>query len=363
MSIKTLTILLLVCSMFFAATHILADDLPAPNAAARPLPDFVKKVQLQNCGGVEVSEDGAGVMLYRLPRDVRDQMTEKNKDSKNTGADMARKALSSEIRFVLNAGEKPENVKLHLQSATDFSVSYFWGDIDSGEAREPGDGKEKVLNLYGHGLLYSLMNQIPAGRFPTALCRVVISGGEVIFKGIDGDVRPPRPEELPPVMMSYGTSITEGYAATRADLAWNSLTARFLGDDLVNLGCSGTAYCEPAVADYMAKQPWNLCVLEISVNMVGDYTTEEFRQRATYMINTLAKSHPQAPVVCIGIFPWGIGDYWKGMTVYDRTREYRQALEEILQGLRVSERAFRQRHRSAEFFRLEPRYAASFRSG
>jgi lysophospholipase L1-like esterase len=142
-------------------------------------------------------------------------------------------------------------------------------------------------------------------------------------------VRPPTPEELAPVMMSYGTSITSGFNAGRADLQWNSLTARALGYDLVNLGSSGTAFCEKEMADYIAAQPWDLCTLEISVNMVGGFTVEEFRKRASYMVDTLAKSHPKAPIFCISILPWGAGDLWKGVKSVDNTKAFRAALQEI----------------------------------
>ena len=40
-------------------------------------------------------------------------------------------------------------------------------------------------------------------------------------------------------------------------------------DDLVNLGTSGSAFCEPEIAEYIASQEWSLCVLELSVNMLG----------------------------------------------------------------------------------------------
>jgi lysophospholipase L1-like esterase len=134
-------------------------------------------------------------------------------------------------------------------------------------------------------------------------------------------------------MMSYGTSITEGHAASRTDLAWNSLTARQVGHDLINLGSSGTAFCQAAVADYMAGQPWDLCVLEISVNMLGnEFSVEQFRRRATYMVNTLAKSHPEAPIFCISLFPWGIGDYWTNSPQHKKARQYREALKEICEG-------------------------------
>lgn len=304
-----------------------------PLTAAEPgrkLPDFLKKVQLHNFAGVEPTEDGEGVRLYRLPGNVRAKLTEKNKHSDKSGADQMRYARHSEIRFVLKEGEKPQNVKLHLQSTKPAQIVFYWGDVFCGSARLRPGGKARPVRLRGHGLLYNLMDKIPAGRFPNRLCRIVLSGGELTLSGIEGEIRPPRPEDLPPVMMSYGTSITEGHAASRTDLAWNSLTARRVGHDLVNLGSSGTAFCQSAVADYMAARPWDLCVLEISVNMVGnDFSVDQFRRRATYMVNTLAESHPEAPIFCISLFPWGIGDYWTNSPQHKKARQYRETLREI----------------------------------
>jgi hypothetical protein len=105
----------------------LSASLPAAESAQ--LPEFLEKVQLHNFAGVEATADGKGVMLYRLPKSVCDRMTETNKHSGKTGADQMRYARQSEIRFVLNPGEKIENVKLHVQSTTTATVTYYWGDV------------------------------------------------------------------------------------------------------------------------------------------------------------------------------------------------------------------------------------------
>ena len=83
------------------------------HAQEAPLPDFVKKVQFQNCGGLEPTEDGKGVRLYRVPKSVRDHLKENtNPDgSGKTGAEVMTAARHCEIRFVLKEGEKKENVK------------------------------------------------------------------------------------------------------------------------------------------------------------------------------------------------------------------------------------------------------------
>lgn len=292
------------------------------------LPEWLGKVQLWNCGGVELTEDGQGVLLHRAPKAVRDRLDTVTPDGKEKdGAKQMRVAAHSEIRFVLNDGAKLEDVKLHLRSKTGPSVYWYWGDILAGEAKVMAGDRANPITPYGHGLMFSLMEQYPKGRFANRVCRVVVQGLDVELHGIDGNVRPPKPEELPPVMLSYGTSISQGAYASRSDLAWNALTARALGYDFINLGSSGTAYCEPAMADFMASLKWDLCVLEISVNMSGTgFTVTQFKERAGALINTLAKSHPQAPIICISLFPIGTGDLWGGQ----KTQEMREALAEIV---------------------------------
>jgi lysophospholipase L1-like esterase len=228
---------------------------------------------------------------------------------------------------VLGEGVKASDVKLHLQATKGAQLTFFWGDVLAGTSKLGHGGTARPVTPLSHGLLDSLIEKFPRGRFANRVCRVVTDGGEISLHGMEGNVRPPKPEELAPAMLSYGTSISEGAAASRGDLAWNALTARALGYDLINLGSSGTAFCEPAITDYMSGLDWDLCVLEISVNMAGTgFTTEQFKKRAAYMIDKLATSHPEAPIVCISLFPFGTGDIWKN----PNTKAYREALKEIV---------------------------------
>ncbi len=321
-------VLLAVCMVLFSTHSAMAQQAESDTDATTAMPEWLNKVQLHNFAGAELTEDGKGVWLYRLPKEVRGKLDKKTpKGQERSGAQKMRFARHSEIRFVLGEGVKPSDVKLHLQATKGATLTFFWGDVLAGTSRLRTGGKARPVTPLSHGLLDSLIEQFPPGRFANRVCRVVINGGEISFHGIEGNVRPPRPEELAPVMLSYGTSITEGHAASRGDLAWNALTARALGHDLLNLGSSGTAFCEPAMADYMAGLDWDLCVLEISVNMAGTgFTVEEFKKRAGYMIDELAESHPDAPIVCISLFPFGTGDIWKNPT----PKAYRKALKELV---------------------------------
>lgn len=299
-------------------------------AKADPLPQFLRKVQLWNCGGVEATADGTGVMLYRAPKQIRDALDTKSPDGKaKDGAKQMRVAVHTEIRFVPEDGEKLGNVKLHLRNEKGGDVFWYWGDILAGKARLPTGERAKPITPTGHGLMFSLIEQYPKGRFANRVCRVVVTGLEVEFTGIEGAVRPPTPEELcTPVMVSYGTSISQGAYASRGDLTWNALTARALGYDFINLGSSGTAYCEPAMADYLAGLDWDLCVLELSVNMCGSFSVGQFTERAGSLVDKLATTHPEATIVCISLFPYGTGDLWKNNRA--GTAAYRAALADIV---------------------------------
>jgi hypothetical protein len=310
-------------------------------------PDFLSKVQLHNLDGFEPSPDGKGVSVYRLPAEVREHLSE-------AGARIMVFSQSGEIRFVLKEGARLEDVTIRLKSNRNTSIMFYRGDELCGNTTliakkgvEPYippslvgktstpqypdkaceiDLKPAQLKLPAKAA-EGMEGPKPAKRFPEQLCRVVLNGGVITLTGIEGDIRPPKPEELPPVLVSYGTSISMGAAASKPELSFTALTAAALGYSLRNLGCSGSAFCEPEMADYLAKQPGDLFLFEISVNMVGkDYAVDEFRKRATYLIDAVAKAHPKAPVVCISILTYGVDRDEKNAT---RPREFRKALEEI----------------------------------
>lgn len=295
--------------------------------AAEKLPEFLSKVQLHNFDGYELTPDGAGVSLYRLPSEMLGNLSE-------AGAKQMTHARLSEIRFVLNEGANLEDVTIHLKSNRNTWVMFCQGDegyqrIGLGEKKgaEPYIPPSLVGKTAGPGYKDRAVDvalrpvrlkrgqpeqmELAAGaeptkRFSDQVCRILLDGGVITLIGIEGDIRPPKPEELPPVLVSYGTSISQGAAASRPDRSFTALTATALGYDLRNLGCSGSAFCEPEMADYLAKQSGDLFLFEISVNMAGNgFSVDEFRKRATYLIDAVAKAHPQTPVVCVSILTLG----------------------------------------------------------
>lgn len=131
---------------------------------------------------------------------------------------------------------------------------------------------------------------------------------QLYYHGIGpGNHRLPEVKESPSkTLLSYGTSITHGVIISGPHLSYPSMTARKLGMDLLNFGMSGTAYCEPEMADYIAsRDDWDIATLALSVNMFNEmFTLEQFKERIEYMVNTVAKTRPSKPIYCITLYPF-----------------------------------------------------------
>jgi lysophospholipase L1-like esterase len=99
---------------------------------------------------------------------------------------------------------------------------------------------------------------------------------------VAGDCRPPAASEVPDVRyLAYGTSITEGAKATATHLNYVSRVAQRRGYDALNLGCSGSAYCEGVLAEYIARRnDWDVATFALSVNMANAaFSTAQCRER------------------------------------------------------------------------------------
>lgn len=328
------------------ATIALMSAMLPSALVAEKTPDFLDKVQLHNFDGFELTPDGAGATLYRLPAELRQALSPE-------GARQSTHARSSEIRFVLNEGAKLEDVVIHLKSNRNSLVMYYRGDEWVGQIR--GLPMTKDAELYVPpsmretykatrddkavevSLKPSAIKPLPGSgssggetvpkRFSEKVHRILFNGGVLTLTGMGGDIRPPRADEVPPVLVSYGTSISMGAAASRPDLSFTALTAKALGFSLRNLGVSGNAFCEPEMADYLADQPAALYLLEISVNMVGTgYSPEEFEKRAGYMIDRIAGKNPDVPVFCISVLSF---NNEKNPRNTERVKAFREILERL----------------------------------
>lgn len=237
-----------------------------------------------------------GKKMQRVPEDVR---THLNPGAQNRCLFMA----NSEIRFVCDG---PARVTLSSpQGHGQFMVAYG-SFMDSG--KYPITPNPLTLELTVNERLLKIdPKQLANDPWSPRVVRLIFPRQEMVVYKIEGqNIRPPKAPEMPSLTyLAYGTSITEGGASTMPHLSYVGQTARNLGADLINLGMSGSCHAEPQMFDYIAsRDDWDIATLALSVNMLG-FEVEEFQKRVRYGINKVAQAHPNKPVACITLYPFG----------------------------------------------------------
>ncbi|MFM1550237.1 MAG: SGNH/GDSL hydrolase family protein [Lentisphaeria bacterium] len=285
-----------------------------------------------------VAVDGLpGLRLQRVPESVRVAMYEKG----------ARRMLGpdgAEIRFVADGPRV--SVTLSAPQA-DCEIIPFWGGFQHIRrlvfGKEPTtfelEYPERLRDLQPGRLLASPRpGWCDDHPFQPNVWRLCLRGldkhGIIHFHDLQAHgLRTPHPEEVPAqTLLAYGTSITDGFGATAMHLSFLAQAARRLGMDYVNLGCAGSAYCEPELAEWIGKRDdWDIATLCISINMIGaGFSVDAYRERATYMVKQIAASG--RPVVCINAPPYfaDVCENLKGPHQPETAAAYRATLRDIV---------------------------------
>jgi lysophospholipase L1-like esterase len=287
-----------------------------------------QNVELHNVAEVRPVASG-GVRLQRVPERVRQELNEKAQE-RVLNPDCAEIRFVCDgpmARIVVSSEEMTEAILFHgdFQSPGRFTISKEGQTID---VTTP----ERLLML--DASFHKRM------AFSPRVSRLVLGGSiaraPVILHEVQGDgIRPPTPEELPRLRyLAYGTSITHGSSATATHLSYVAQAARRLRADVINLGVGGSAYCERAMANYIAgREDWHLCTLALSVNMIGaGFSLDAFYERVSYMVDTVAGADTRRPVACITVYPHcrDFGPEFTSPQDKGTSEEYRQRLRDAV---------------------------------
>ncbi len=94
----------------------------------------------------------------------------------------------------------------------------------------------------------------------------------------------------------YGSSITQGGCASRPGMAYESIIERALDSNYINLGFSGSAKGEDAMADYIAGLDMGIFVYDYDHNAPNTEHLEATHER---MFLKIREKHPDLPIVMI----------------------------------------------------------------
>ena len=279
-----------------------------------------QNVELHNIAEVHEVPGREGVRPQRVPESVRVHL--------NQGAQgRMLSPACAEIRFV----SEGESAEVTLSSGATTTAVLFHGPYKFRDHYSITN-ETVTITIPRRPRLDMLKREFYEDMpFWPCVTRLMMAGEAVFFHGVEGDVRPPKAEEIPKLRyLAYGTSITHGGAASAPHLCYAAQTARRLGADLVNLGVGGTAFCEKELADYIgSREDWDIATLALSVNMMaGRFSLEEFYDRVSYMVNTVAGSNTKRPVACITLFPHfrDFGEQFANENDVGTAEDFREAL-------------------------------------
>ncbi len=144
-----------------------------------------------------------------------------------------------------------------------------------GEYRtEGGEIKEYTLNFP----LYSEVKELS----------VILDETAVVEAADDYDREKP--------LVFYGSSITQGGCASHPGTAYTSVVARRMHLDHINLGFSGNAKGEGAMAEYIAELDMLAFVFDYDFNAP---TAEHLTTTHAAFIDVVRRAHPTLPIICI----------------------------------------------------------------
>ena len=200
------------------------------------------------------------------------------------------------IRFVTNSKRIAVLVRLtheghmaHMPLTGTSAFDFYVNNVYSTTAIPPTNMKacayEKILNKSDEEDIVTLY-------FP------LYTGVKDIVIGIDEGAslkEAPDYNYTKPIVY-YGSSITQGGCASRAGMAYPAIIERSLDADFINLGFSGSAMGEDAIADYISNMDMSLFVYDYDHNAPTIKHLEDTHER---MFLRIREKHPDLPIVMI----------------------------------------------------------------
>ena len=149
-------------------------------------------------------------------------------------------------------------------------------DTESSNCTKVNTGLAGVHEYLIHFPLYASVKSVKIG----------LKAGSVVEKGED--------YKYPVPVVYYGSSVTQGGCASRAGMAYQNMLSRWFDCDHINLGFSGNAKGEDAIAEYMATLPMSAFVLDYDHNAP---TAEHLENTHSKVFKAVRAAHPDIPIV------------------------------------------------------------------
>lgn len=239
-------------------------------------------------GADHYSENGK--CLVRIPELVMEKVRE---EAGNSG--------------VYNLAHCPAGVRIRFKTTSPYvavksvcssdSVGYFSFDL----YERKDDTFKHIKNLAGNGNTSSFESFVNVGdeslkefeiQLPILTCvndvYIGLKSGSVIEKPSEYYYNKP--------IVFYGSSITHGASSSRPGNAYTAIISRRLSAEYINLGFSGNAKGEVAMAEYIASLDMSAFVLDYDHNSP---TVEHLKQTHERFFKIVREKNPTLPIIMV----------------------------------------------------------------
>ena len=254
-------------------------------------------------GFSEVAEDGDGTFrLFRVPRVLLPRLGRRvnNRCCHPAGGELRFRLGDSPVRFTIRRVPEPDHPLFTAQTAV--SIGIFHGDHQHAWLYlQEGDNEIEIKPF--HDPTGNLARH--RSRFSPELTRIVLPPFiELRIVDWQGEMEPPHPGDCPAkLLLSYGSSITQGAYAQQGNSTYPAILARELGVDSCNLGFGGGATMEPEMAEWIvSRTDWHLATLEMGVNVLN-LAADEFRSKVRKFLSFFVSDPLNRPVYSLDMLP------------------------------------------------------------
>lgn len=173
---------------------------------------------------------------------------------------------------------------LYRKTKKDTQLTYFRSFCPPAEPAEQGILTQKAAGTEGEMVEYAV--NLPLYDDIYELYIGLKKGSEI---------ESPAPYRFEKPVVFYGSSITQGGCASRPGNAYQGIISRDHNIDYINLGFSGSAYGETAMAEYIAGLEMQAFVCDYDHNAGPDHL-----ERTLYpLYEKVRKAHPEIPFIFV----------------------------------------------------------------
>jgi GDSL-like Lipase/Acylhydrolase family/N-terminus of Esterase_SGNH_hydro-type len=141
-----------------------------------------------------------------------------------------------------------------------------------------------------------LISHMPAGVREYLLYLPLCNGVKSIEIGVEkgASISGVSARRTKPIVF-YGTSITQGYCASRAGMTYVAMLGRWLDREVINLGLPGNGRLEPTIADLLAEIDASAFVIDCLPNM----SEVDIQTNLDQCVRTIRNRHPSTPILLV----------------------------------------------------------------